>query len=132
MQLRDCFEFEKFDTKFGRPVERIRIKGHRIAIEHVIEQFKAGHEPQAIVRDIYPSLTLEEVYATIAYYLLNKAEVEAYMLQGKEIAEAYYQEYLEKEPPEVVKRLKALKNNAEQLQRAAPHNNEADGRSRRP
>ncbi len=132
MQLQECFEFEKFDTKFG-PVERIRIKGHRIAIEHVIEQFKAGQEPQAIVRDIYPSLTLEEVYATIAYYLLHKKEVEDYIRHGDVIGEAYYQEYLQKEPPEVIKRLKALKNNPEELKRfLASRNDPPNERARVP
>ena len=44
MQLEDYFDFEKFDTKFG-PVERIRIKGHRISIEHLIEYFNRGWAP---------------------------------------------------------------------------------------
>ena len=43
MQLEDNFEFETFDSKFG-PVERIRIKGHRIAIEHVIECIQIAQE----------------------------------------------------------------------------------------
>jgi uncharacterized protein (DUF433 family) len=97
VQLKDYFEFEKFSTKHGE-VERIRIKGHRIAIEHVLEQFRQGLEPAAIVRDVYPSLTLEEVYATILYYLHNKEAIEAYLEQGERIADAWYQEYLEKGP----------------------------------
>jgi uncharacterized protein (DUF433 family) len=97
VQLEDYFEFEKFSTKHGE-VERIRIKGHRIAMEHVLEQFRQGLEPAAIVRDIYPSLTLEEVYATILYYLHNKEAVEAYLEQGERIADAWYREYLERGP----------------------------------
>jgi hypothetical protein len=54
--------------------------------------------PEAIVRDVYPSLTLEEVYATITYYLHNKAEVDAYLERGEKIADSFYQEYLEKGP----------------------------------
>ncbi|MGH7224580.1 MAG: DUF433 domain-containing protein, partial [Gemmataceae bacterium] len=77
---------------------RIRIKGHRIAIEHVLEQFRQGMEPAAIVRDIYPGLSLKEVYATILYYLHNKEAVEAYLEQGDRIGEAWYQEYLDKGP----------------------------------
>ena len=49
MQLEDYFEFEKFETKHG-PVERIRIKGHRIAIEHVVELFNQGLSPERIRR----------------------------------------------------------------------------------
>ncbi len=92
MQLEDYFEFEKFDTKFG-PVERIRIKGHRIAIENVIAYFNQGMEPKQIAGEIYPSLSLEQVYATITYYLHNKAEVDAYNQRGERIADAWYQEY---------------------------------------
>jgi uncharacterized protein (DUF433 family) len=97
MQLEDYFEFEKFDTKFG-PVERIRIKGHRIPIERVIELFNQGTPPEDIQREAYPTLTLEEVYATITYYLHNKADVDAYVQRGEKIGEAYYQEYKEKGP----------------------------------
>jgi uncharacterized protein (DUF433 family) len=97
MQLEDSFDFEKFDTKHG-PVERIRIKGHRIAIEHVIELFKAGSTPDAIVRDKLPTLTLAEVYATIAYYFANQAAVELYLEQGERIADAWCKEYLERGP----------------------------------
>jgi len=97
MQLEDYFEFEKFDTKFG-PVERIRIKGHRIAIERVLEFFNNGTPPDQIQREAYPTLTLEEVYATITYYLHNKAAVDAYWQRGEKVGDAYYQEYLEKGP----------------------------------
>lgn len=97
MQLEDYFEFEKFETKHGL-AECIRIKGHRIAIERVIEQFNAGLSPEAIVRDHYPTLTLAEVYATIAYYLHNKSELDEYVRKGDEVADAYYQEYLKRGP----------------------------------
>jgi len=107
MKLEDVFDFEKYPTKFGE-VERIRIKGHRISIEHVIKFFKEGQTPEQI-RQEYSTLTLTEVYATIAYYLLNQEEVEAYMKHGEEIAEAYYQEHLKQEPAPVVKRLRELR-----------------------
>lgn len=116
MQLEDYFEFESFDTPYGR-VERIRIKGHRISIEHVLEHYKAGTNPETIVHDIYPTLNLEKVHATITYYLHNKDRVEEYIRQGEAIAEAYYQEHLKREPSEAAKRLRALK--AQKQQEAA-------------
>lgn len=96
MHLEDYFEFEKFPTPFGE-VERIRIKGHRIAIEIVINDWKAGYLPEQIVSN-YPTLNLEKVFATLTYYLHNKDQVEAYIKHGDEIGEAYYQEYLQKGP----------------------------------
>src|SRR5258708_1008940 len=107
MRLEDYFEFEKFDTKFG-PVERIRIKGHRIDIEHVIEAFNNSQSGERILES-YPTLTLEEVYATITYYLHNRPQVDAYIKQGEAIAEAFYQEHLQRGPSEVSKRLRALR-----------------------
>jgi uncharacterized protein (DUF433 family) len=97
MQLVDYLEFESIQTKYG-PAETIRIKGHRIAIENVIELFNMGSSPERIVQEFYPSLTLAEVYATIAYYLQNKAAVDAYIQRGEKVADAYYQEYREKGP----------------------------------
>ena len=106
MLLEDYFDFEKFDTDFG-PVERIRIKGHRIAIENILEYFNQGIGPDQIQREMYPSLTLEEVYATITYYLHNKAAVDEYNRRGEEVADAYYREHL-KHPNALTLRLKAL------------------------
>ena len=98
MQLEDYFEFEKFDTPYG-PVERIRIKGHRIAIEHVLEFYNKGVSAEEIAKVHYPTLTLEEVYATLTYYLHNKAAVDAYNERGEAIADAYYQEWLRNHKP---------------------------------
>jgi len=106
MQLEDYFEFEKFEGKHGT-VERIRLKGHRIAIEHVIELFNGGMSPERI-RQNFPTLNLEKVYATITYYLHNKQAVDEYIERGQKIADAFYQEWLARPSP-AVERLRALK-----------------------
>ena len=93
MHLEDYFLFEKFPSKFGE-VERIRIKGHRISIENVLEYYKAGKTAEQIQSEVYPTLTLEEVYATITYYLHNRERVEDYIRQGEKVGDAWYQEYL--------------------------------------
>ena len=64
----------------------------------MIELFNRGVPPDAIQREHYPTLTLEEVYATITYYLHNKAKVDEYNRRGEEVAESQYQEYLQKGP----------------------------------
>ncbi len=109
MQLEDYFLFEKFETEHGE-VERIRIKGHRIAIENVLEYYKSGSTAEEIQQRVYPSLTLEEVYATITYYLHNKEAVEKYIEDGERVADAYYQEFLKYGPYWL--RDKALKQGA--------------------
>ena len=70
MQLEDYFEFEKFDAKFG-VAERIRLKGTRVSIDTVVDGFNKGIAPQEIAEHC-PSVTPEQVYAAITYYLHNK------------------------------------------------------------
>ncbi len=96
MQLEDYFNFEKLDTKFG-VAETIRLNGTRMSLDTIVEEFNKGAEPKEIAEN-YPTLNLEQVYAAITYYLHNKAEVDAYIQRGEKIADAYYQEYLEKGP----------------------------------
>jgi uncharacterized protein (DUF433 family) len=107
MQLEDYFEFETCDTPQG-PVERIRLKGHRIAIEHILDPYLQGDSPERIFQSFRHTLTLEKVYATITYYLQNRARVDEYLRRHAEFEEAAFQEYVKREPPEVVKRLRAL------------------------
>jgi uncharacterized protein (DUF433 family) len=109
MQLEDYFEFEKFETPHG-PVERIRIKGHRISIENVIGFYNQGASAEEIVKVHYPSLSLEKVYATLAYYLHNKEAVDTYIKEGEKIEDAYYQEWLRTHKPSPVEeKLKSLR-----------------------
>lgn len=106
MQLEEYFEFEKFETKHG-PVDRIRLKGHRIDIAHVIRLFNEGMSAERI-RQQFPTLSLEQVYATITYYLQHKQEVDDYITRGENIADAFYQEWLANPSP-LIQRLRALK-----------------------
>jgi uncharacterized protein (DUF433 family) len=103
MQLEDYFEHEKFPTG-----DRIRLKGTRIAIEHILEPYLEGDSPERIFQSYRRVLTLEQIHATITYYLHNKAEVDAYLDRSRAADAAAYQEHLNKEPPEVVKRLRTL------------------------
>jgi uncharacterized protein (DUF433 family) len=72
MQLKDYFEFLDPDD--------IRIKGHRIGIDNVIQYYLQGYSPEQILEEL-PSLNLEKIYATLTYYLQNRAEIDAYMLR---------------------------------------------------
>lgn len=58
MLLEDYFDFVG-------PTE-IRLKGHRIGIEHVLAYYQQGYTPEAIAQE-FPGLDLEMVYATITY-----------------------------------------------------------------
>lgn len=62
----------------------IRLKGHRIGIEHVLELYKEGRRAEEIAAT-FPSLPLEAVYASILYYLLNRSSIDAYLRDYEEL-----------------------------------------------
>jgi len=70
MELEDYLDFRS-DTD-------IRIKGSRIGIETVITEYLDGRMPEEIVLE-YPSLSLEQVHATITYFLRNREHIQRYL-----------------------------------------------------
>ena len=98
--LEDYLEFLSEDD--------IRIKGHRIGIDDVIDYYLQGYSPEQILAEL-PSLNLEKIHATITYYLHNRAEIDAYMARLAAWRSKRYQESQASEPAPVVKRLRALK-----------------------
>ena len=101
--------FENY-LDFSNP-SAIRIKGHRIGLEHLLTYYKRGVVAEDIAREF--GLNLETIYVTITYYLTHKTEVDVYLKQGGEEAENAYKEWL-KSPPSVVQRLMALRAQRQQ------------------
>lgn len=54
------------------------VKGTRISLDSVVYAFQQGGSPEGIVQS-FPLLTLEQVYGAIAFYLANRAEIDAYL-----------------------------------------------------
>lgn len=65
----------------------VRIGSSRVTLDVVVHAFDAGASPEEIVES-FPTLTLPDVYATIAYLLRHRPEVDAYLRQQAEEAEA--------------------------------------------
>ena len=111
MQLEDYFDF--------LTPEDIRIRGHRIGIETVLyEYIHRGQTPEQIAAE-FPTLTLEEVYATILYYLRNREAVTAYLTawleHGEQARAAQAQD-----PAVMASRQRLRQARANQLARAEP------------
>jgi len=105
MQLEDYFEFEKFED-----MDLIRVKGTRVLIEVLLDEFNQGASAEHI-QSQYRTVTREQVYATITYYLHNQAEVDAYMRRSRAAAEANYQEWKRTHKPSPLEeRLRALRD----------------------
>lgn len=55
-----------------------RVGGTRIPLDTVVRAFKRG-DPAEKIAGSYPTLTLADVYAVIAYYLRHESDVEVYL-----------------------------------------------------
>ena len=86
----------------------IRIKGTRIGIETVLDEYIHNGKTAEAIADRYHTVTLEQVYATILYYLQNREKVGAYLENYLEYCRKAREEY-EKNPPPGVIRLRELK-----------------------
>jgi uncharacterized protein (DUF433 family) len=59
-----------------------RVAGTRVSIDSVVYCFWNGESPESIVQS-FPTLTLEQVFGTIAYYLDHQEEIDDYINQGE-------------------------------------------------
>jgi uncharacterized protein (DUF433 family) len=100
MQLEDYFDFLAPDD--------IRIKGHRIGIEHVLYEYIHRRQTAEEIAQRFDTLTLEQVYATILYYLHNKEAVSKYVADWLEYCWQSRQESL-RQHPEFYEKLRRLR-----------------------
>jgi uncharacterized protein (DUF433 family) len=82
----------------------IRIKGTRVGIETVLDDYLRGASPEEIVTR-YRTLTLEQVCATITYYLHKQEEIDNYLERWRAYTEAAWEEQ-QRNPPEFVRELR--------------------------
>ncbi len=71
MQIEDYFDFLSPDD--------IRIRGHRIGIESVLYEYVHRSRTPEQIAERFDILGLDDVYATILYYLRNRDAVSAYL-----------------------------------------------------
>lgn len=91
---------------FSNPQE-IRIRGTRVAIEIVLDDYLSGFSPEEIAAR-YRSLTLTQVYAVITYYLQHQSEVDTYLEAWRTQAESAWQRR-RNHPSAAEKRLRQIK-----------------------
>lgn len=65
----------------------IRVTGTRIPLERVIGAFLAGATPEQIAQD-YDTVSIQQVYAVVNFYLQHREEVDAYLAQAEQDADA--------------------------------------------
>jgi uncharacterized protein (DUF433 family) len=109
MLLEEYFDFQRPDD--------IRVKGTRIGIETILYDFIHRVRTPEEIAQTYPHLTLEQVYATILYYLHNKEEVSQYIANWLEWSHQQLKAQ-ELNPPPALIRLRKLKAQQEAQKKA--------------
>ena len=84
----------------------LRVGSLGASLDSVVIAFQEGHSPETI-QQLYPALSLEEVYGAVAYYLANRNEVDQYLKRQEQLWEQARQDTAQNPSP-VVQRLRAL------------------------
>lgn len=61
-------------------VGRLVVVGGRVPLDTLVAAFRRGESPESI-QESYPTVTLADVYAVLAYYLRHREEVEAHIAE---------------------------------------------------
>jgi len=56
--------------------------GSRVSLESIVYEFLGGESPEGIV-EAFPSLSLEQVFGAILFYLANRSEIDTYLRGGE-------------------------------------------------
>lgn len=90
------------------------VEGTRISLDSIVYAFQKGLSPESIVQS-FPLLTLEQIYGAIAFYLANRAEIDAY-LAAEEAAFDAMPQPLQTAAPALYSKLMAAKAAGQQVE----------------
>lgn len=100
MELESYFTFLSNDD--------IRLQGTRIGIETILYAYIHQKQSAETIAQTFPQLTLEQIYATILYYLQNRAKIEQYLTDWLNYC-ADAERAQDENPPAIVLKLRELK-----------------------
>ncbi len=82
------------------------LRRSRVPLAHVVREFQQGESPEAI-RSHYPTLSLEQVYGAITFYLGNREEVEKDMAGRERVEEEFTRTH--PTPPDIKERFERMR-----------------------
>ncbi len=85
------------------------LKGSRVPLTAIVREFLDGEVPETI-RAHYPTLTLEQVYGAISFYLGNKEEVDRDFEELRRSEEEFLTTHAP--PPELKRKLERARTQA--------------------
>ena len=68
--------------------EGLYVIGSRVPLDCVVREFREGQSPEAIRSD-FPTLSLEQVYGAITFYLGHRDEVDSDMAARERVEDAF-------------------------------------------
>lgn len=74
--LESYFEFVRLPG--DEAMQAIRIAGTRVGIEHVLREYLNGASPEELALR-FPTVSLEQIHATITYFLAQRQQVAQYL-----------------------------------------------------
>ena len=84
----------------------LRVGQRDISLDSVVVAYKQGFSAE-MIQQLYPALTLEEVYGAVAFYLANQDEVSQY-LERQQTHWQNLRQSVAANPSPVVARLRSL------------------------
>jgi uncharacterized protein (DUF433 family) len=75
-----------------------RLSGTRVSLDSIVHAYAAGRIPEAIVTD-FPSLTLEQAYGAIAFYLRHRPTIDKYLADQDKRWEGFQRESAARHSP---------------------------------
>lgn len=79
---------------------RMRVSGTRVLLDLIVHAYHQGETPEHIIQ-MYTTLTLDQVYLAIGYYLRHRETVDAYVRRMDEEGQRLRQEWEAEHPPKV-------------------------------
>lgn len=75
-----------------------RVAGTRVSLDSVVHAYWQGRTPEAIVAE-FPSLDLERVHGSIAFYLRHRADIDDYLAEQARLWESLATARRERDDP---------------------------------
>jgi uncharacterized protein (DUF433 family) len=84
--------------------------GSRVPLDCVVQEFREGQSPEAIRSDS-PTLSLEQVYGAITFYLGHKDQVDNDMAARERVEDAFSEEH--PAPPDLKQKLERARHHSQ-------------------
>ena len=108
-QIRNFQQIYPLEDNFMFLAENdIRLKGTRVGIETILYEYIHNGKMPVVIADYYYTPTLEQIYATILYYLQNQEKVGAYLDNYLKYCQRAREEQAKNPPPGVIRLRKLI------------------------